>query len=35
MRNSYKILVDKPEERDCFEIVGVGGRIALKWILNK
>jgi len=34
MRNAYRILVEKPEERDCFEIVGAVGSIALKWILT-
>jgi hypothetical protein len=35
MRNAYGICVEKPEERDCFEIVGGVRKIALKWILNK
>jgi hypothetical protein len=35
MRNAYRILLEKPEERDCFEIVGGVGRIALNWIINK
>jgi hypothetical protein len=34
-RNAYRILVEKPEERVCFEIVGGVGKIALKWFLNK
>ena len=33
--NAYRIYVEKPEERDCFEIVGGVEKIALKWILNK
>jgi hypothetical protein len=30
MRNAYKILVRKPEEK-----TDIDGRIILKWILNK
>jgi hypothetical protein len=32
-RNAYRILVGKPEERDSWEHLDVGGRI-LEWILE-
>jgi hypothetical protein len=35
MKNAYGILVEEPEKRDCFEIVGGVGKIALKCILNE
>jgi len=31
-RNAYNILVGKPEGKDHFEYLGVGGNILLKWI---
>jgi hypothetical protein len=34
-RNAFRILVEKREERDCFENVGVGGRLTLNLIMNK
>jgi hypothetical protein len=33
--NACSILVGKPEERDHFEDLDVGGRMKLKWILGK
>jgi hypothetical protein len=35
VRNVYKILVGKSEGRDHSEDLGIGGRIILKWILEK
>jgi hypothetical protein len=35
MRNAYKILVGKPDGRDHSEDLGIGGRIIIKWILEK
>jgi hypothetical protein len=36
MRNTYKILVGKPQEkRDYFGDLGVDGKIVLDWILKK
>jgi hypothetical protein len=35
MRNAYKILVRKPEERNLSEDLSVAGRIILEWILGK
>jgi hypothetical protein len=35
MRNAYKILVRKFEEKDCLEDPGIDGRIILTWILEK
>jgi hypothetical protein len=32
IRNTYKIVVSKPEGRDHFEDVGVDGRVILQWI---
>jgi hypothetical protein len=34
IRNAYK-LVRKPERRDNSEALGIGGRIILKWIIEK
>jgi hypothetical protein len=31
----YRVFVGKPKGRDHLEDLGVGGRIVLKWILNK
>jgi len=35
MRNSYKILVGKPERKDYFEELGVDGKIILEWVFGK
>jgi hypothetical protein len=35
MRNTYKILVGKPEERDHSEDRGVDGNTIFEWILGK
>jgi hypothetical protein len=36
MRKAYRIMMGKPEgERDHYEDPDVGGRIILKWILDK
>jgi hypothetical protein len=35
VRNAYKILVGKPEGKDCFEDLDIVGRIILEWILGK
>jgi hypothetical protein len=35
MRNTYKILVGKPEGKRRFENLGVGGKLILEWILGK
>jgi hypothetical protein len=35
MRNAYKIFVGKPERKKQLGNLGIGGRIILKWILNK
>jgi hypothetical protein len=34
-RNAYRILVRKPEGRDHYEDVHLGGNIILKWRLEK
>jgi hypothetical protein len=34
-RNAYKILVEKPEERDYWQDQDIGGRTILKWILDR
>jgi hypothetical protein len=34
MRNSYKILVGKPERKNHSEDLGVDGKIILEWILG-
>jgi len=34
-RSSYRILVGKPEGKDDAEVLGVDGKIILKWILGK
>jgi hypothetical protein len=34
-RNAYKILVGKPEEKRQLGRQDVGGRIILKWILDR
>jgi hypothetical protein len=34
-RNSYRILVGKPEEREQFQDLGVDGKAILKWVLKK
>jgi hypothetical protein len=34
-RNSYKVLVGKPEWERCVEDQGIGGRTMLKWLLKK
>jgi hypothetical protein len=35
MRNTYKILVGKPQEKSSLRSVGVDGRILLRWIARK
>jgi len=35
MRNSYDILVGKPEEKDHLQDLAVGEKIILEWILGK
>jgi hypothetical protein len=35
MRNAYKILIGKPEEKADSKDLGVEGRIILEWILRK
>jgi hypothetical protein len=35
MRNSYRILVEKPEGKYEAEDMGVGGRIILEWVLEE
>jgi hypothetical protein len=30
--NVYRVLLEKPEERDCMEGLGMDGRIILRWI---
>jgi hypothetical protein len=35
VRNSYKILVGKPEVKDHLKVLGIDGKITLKWILGK
>jgi hypothetical protein len=35
IRNTYKILVGEPEGRCLSEVVGVGGRLILEWVLGK
>jgi hypothetical protein len=34
-RNAYRILVGNPEERDHYEDIHVGGRIILRWSLER
>jgi hypothetical protein len=34
-RKAYRVLMGKPEVRDCLEDMGINGRIILKWILKK
>jgi hypothetical protein len=34
MKNAYKILVEKPEEKDHSEDLGVDRKIILEWILG-
>jgi hypothetical protein len=34
-RNAYRILVGKPKEGDHYEDLDVGGRIILRWILER
>jgi hypothetical protein len=34
-RGVYRILVGKPEERDCSGNPGIDGRITLRWIFRK
>jgi len=31
----YRVLVGKPEERDCLEEPGIDGKIILRWIFRK
>jgi hypothetical protein len=35
MRNSYKVLVGKPERKRHWKDIGVGGRTPLEWMLGK
>lgn len=35
MRNAYKTIVGKPEEKRPLEGLSMDGRIVLKWILEK
>jgi hypothetical protein len=35
MKNSYTIVVVKPEGKRLLEVLGVYGRIILEWILEK
>jgi hypothetical protein len=35
MRNMYKILVGNLKARDHSDVLGVGGRIILEWMLEK
>jgi hypothetical protein len=34
IRNAYRILVGKPEEKNPLEDLGVDGRITLRWIIG-
>jgi hypothetical protein len=34
-RNEYRVLVEKPKERNHFEGLSIGGKEILKLILNK
>jgi hypothetical protein len=34
-RNAYRVLVGRPEGKNHWEDLDVGGRIILKWILQK
>jgi len=34
-RSAYRVLVEKPDERDDLEDPGVDGMIILKWIFRK
>jgi hypothetical protein len=34
-RNAYRILVGKPEEKRPLEDLDVGGRIILRWVLER
>jgi hypothetical protein len=35
MKNSYEVLVEKPEGRDYSEEIGINGKTILEWILGK
>jgi len=34
-RRVYRVLIGKPEGRDHWEDLGVGGRITLRWTLRR
>jgi hypothetical protein len=34
-RGAYRVLVGKLEGRDHLEVLGMGGRITLKWVFKK
>jgi hypothetical protein len=34
-RGVYRVLVGRPERRDHWEDLGVGGRITLRWTLGR
>ena len=34
-RGAYRVLVEKPEGKDCLEDPGIDGRIILRWIIRK
>jgi hypothetical protein len=34
-RGVYRVLVERPEVRDYWEVLGVGGRIILRWTLGR
>jgi hypothetical protein len=34
-RNAYKVLIEKPEGKNHFEDLGVGGRIIIKAVIKE